>query len=403
MSDLKIRNFEKEAAQGGDDFLDFSAPETSGTADTPEGADTTGQNEAPEDPVTLADSPDDLVIKDPVVETTDEKEDEGNSSENSSLTPNPEVPENKTIVPPAVTDEDTLNYLNEKLGTDYKSLEDVKKAKETADNPLDSDPYLKSLYEWRKRTGRTFEEFQKFQADTSQMTDIEAARVLLESKYPTFTPEEIDLELSRNIPEEYEDDRDAAIKNLELKKLATSGRELMAKLKAELDTPLDTMYSPEVKEKLDFVETVQQNAAKQKEATQKYTENIAVTSMQTDSFEVKLGDDLKVNFKIPEQGKKELPQLIDTMPHWHNEDGSWNHQAVVNDGIKIKYFDELIKLAYEQGQSSGTESVIKTGKNTNFSNIDPIEGQADGVKGIQIEGLDEQLGKNGARMRFFKK
>ena len=400
MSDLTVRNFEKEAEQGGGDFLDFSKPEAPEQPDTPEVIDITGEGG---EPVNLADDPTDLVIKKPTEEVVDKKEGDGKSPENSSLTPTPEVPEGKEIVTPAATDENTLKYLNEKLGTDYKSLEDVKKAKETVDNPLDSDPYLKSLYEWRQRTGRTFEEFQKFQADTSQMTDIEAARVLLENKYPTFTPEEIDLELSRNIPEEYENDRDAAIKNLELKKLATSGRELMAKFKAELDTPSDTMYSPEVKEKLEFVETLQQNAAIQKEATQKYTENIAARSMETDSFEMNLGDDLKINFKIPEQGKKELPDLIDTMPHWHNEDGSWNHQAVVNDGIKIKYFDQLIKLAYEQGKSSGTESVIKTGKNTNFTNIDPIEGQSEGNKGVQIEGLDEQLGNNGARMRFFKK
>jgi hypothetical protein len=55
------------------------------------------------------------------------------------------------------------------------------------------------------------------------------------------------------------------------------------------------------------------------------------------------------------------------MPHWRNEDGSWNHRAVVEDGIKIQNFDKMVQLAYEQGLNSGKDELIKETKNTNFS------------------------------------
>ena len=87
------------------------------------------------------------------------------------------------------------------------------------------------------------------------------------------------------------------------------------------------------------------------------------------------------------------------MPHWRNEDGSWNHQAVVNDAIKIKHFDDMLKLAYEQGLNSGKEELIAETKNITLDSVNNTPQPNSSAK-VQIEGLDDYLGNRGVKLRF---
>ena len=46
-----------------------------------------------------------------------------------------------------------------------------------------------------------------------------------------------------------------------------------------------------------------------------------------------------------------------------NEKGEWNHQAVVNDAYKIKFFDQIMQEVYKQGKNSGQSDTIKNQNN----------------------------------------
>ena len=381
MSELRIRDFNESTPMDGDgEYLDFS---NTSPADLPENTDLGSQDE-------------------PVIEPVNPTpENIGNDElpENSSLEPETqEQPiQNELNNKVEINDELALKYLNEKLGKQVNSFDELIEVK--VENPLNDDPYLKSLYEWRQKTGRPIEEFQKYQKDYNSVDDFEVARELLQLEYPTLTSDEIQLELERYAPDELDDDREAAYKRLELKKLATRGREVLSSFKADLEKPSEALLSPELKQDLELARTVKENYARQQEETKVYSENIRLSSQKTETFEINLGDDLKLNFRIPDESKKELPTLIETMPHWRNEDGSWNHQAVVNDAIKIKHFDDMLKLAYEQGLNSGKEELIAETKNITLDSVNNTPQPNSSAK-VQIEGLDDYLGNRGVKLRF---
>lgn len=381
MSELRIRDFNESTPMDGDgEYLDFS---NTSPADLPENTDLGSQDE-------------------PVIEPVNPTpENIGNDElpENSSLEPETQEPpiQNELNSKVEINDELALKYLNEKLGKQVNSFDELIEVK--VENPLNDDPYLKSLYEWRQKTGRPIEEFQKYQKDYNSVDDFEVARELLQLEYPTLTSDEIQLELERYAPDELDDDREAAYKRLELKKLATRGREVLSSFKADLEKPSEALLSPELKQDLELARTVKENYAIQQEETKVYSENIRLSSQKTETFEINLGDDLKLNFRIPDESKKELPTLIETMPHWRNEDGSWNHQAVVNDAIKIKHFDDMLKLAYEQGLNSGKEELIAETKNITLDSVNNTPQPNSSAK-VQIEGLDDYLGNRGVKLRF---
>ena len=303
---------------------------------------------------------------------------------------------------PTIDDSSALSYLSERLGKEVKSFDELKEVKTV--NPLDEDPYLKNLYEWRKKTGRSIEEYTRYQKDYSQVSDIDVAREILQHEYPTLTNEEINLELKKYVATEDDYDEDVQMKNLELKKLATRGRNVLKEFVSELGEPSNANLSPEVSESLKFAEDVKMQMKKQKEIQDKYISSIQQLSAKTDSLAVKLSDDLSINFNLSDDNKKNLPEMINTMPHWRNEDGSWNHQEVINDGIKISHFNDIVKLAYEQGLNAGKESLIKSTNNSTISNPSPSGSQPkDGSKGIKVDGLDEFFGRQKLSMRFGKK
>ena len=381
MSELKIRDFNESTPMDGDgEYLDFS---NTSPADLSEDIDLGSQDEPVIEPVN------------PTPENIGNDELPENSSLQSEIQEPPIQNELNNKV--EINDELALKYLNEKLGKQVNSFDELIEVK--VENPLDDDPYLKSLYEWRQKTGRPIEEFQKYQKDYNSVDDFEVVRELLQLEYPTLTSDEIQLELERYAPDDLDDDREAAYKKLELKKLATRGREVLSSFKADLEKPSEALLSPELKQDLELARTVKENYARQQEETKVYSENIRLSSQKTETFEINLGDDLKLNFRIPDESKKELPTLIETMPHWRNEDGSWNHQAVVNDAIKIKHFDDMLKLAYEQGLNSGKEELIAETKNITLDSVNNTPQPNSSAK-VQIEGLDEYLGNRGVKLRF---
>jgi hypothetical protein len=197
-------------------------------------------------------------------------------------------------------------------------------------------------------------------------------------------------------------DSEAANKSRELKKYAIKGRKELDALKAELGTPSKTSITPEVKERLEFAERVQAQIATNNEQQKEYSEAIKKTALSTEGMRLVLTDDLSIDFKISEQDKKGIPALIEEMPHWRTEDGKWNHKAVVQDAIKIKHFDAMIKLAYEQGVNKGADELLKNAKNTTLG-TSQAQQQDSGSKKPVIEGIDKLLGNNKLSMKFGRK
>lgn len=317
------------------------------------------------------------------------------SVNDSSLTPSVSEPAQPSA--PQIDEQTALTFLSERLGRTVTSLDDFK----PVENPLDKDPYLKSLQEWRTKTGRPIEDFVKYQKDYSKMSDIEVAREILQHKYPSLDSSEIQLELSKYQASEEDLDADVRLKNLELKKLATEGRGVLENMKLQFSEPLQTgqNFTPEVQQDLDLAKQVRLQQAEYQQAQQEYNDGLKAASIKTENLQLKLSDNLTVNYKVSDESKSALPNYINEMTHWKNQDGSWNHQAVAEDGARIKHFDEIVRLVYEQGLNAGKEDLSRQANNTTLGQQTSMSSQqGDGGKGIKIGGLDKFLGGRGMKI-----
>lgn len=309
----------------------------------------------------------------------------------SSLKPNVSEPAQPSA--PQFTDESALTFLSEKLGRQVSSFDEFK----PVENPLDKDPYLKSLHEWREKTGRPIQDFVKYQKDYNQLSDLDVAREFLQHEYPTLTPAEIQLELKKFQATEDDLDSDVSMKNLELKKYATKGRNTLESLKVQFSEPLpntgQASFTPEVQQDLDLAKQVKLQQVQFQQAQQEYEQGLNAAAMKTEALPIQLSDDLTVNFKVSDETRKVLPNYISEMPHWKNSDGSWNHQAVASDAVKIKHFNEIIKLVYEQGLNAGKEDLSKQANNVTLGTTTTMQSQPnDGKKKGKIEDFDKFLG-----------
>jgi len=343
----------------------------------------------------------------PVTEPTTEPSTEPVTEPTTEPQPNTEPSSLTTNITPEPNDVFEFNesksfeYLSEKLGKEIKSFDDLKITQ--VKNPLEDDPYLKELHEWREKTGRPIEDWIKYQKDYSKLDDLTVAREFLQHEYPSFTPAEIDAELKSFQADDTDLDDEVNTKLRNLKKYSTKGRAVLGELVSNLGEVNKASYTPEVQEDLKLANQVKENYKANQEAAKIYSENIYSVTQSTESLKLNLSDDLAIDFKISEDTKKGLPEMISTMPHWKNEDGSWNHESIVQDAIIIKHHKDMIKLAFEQGKNSGGEEIIQQANNTTLSEPTPMSTTQTGKKGVEIEGFDEYVGKSRMTLKFRKK
>ena len=211
------------------------------------------------------------------------------------------------------------------------------------------------------------------------------------------------MELQNFSPNEEDYEGEASKRALELKKYATKGRKALEGLKVELGEPSTASLSPEIKKQIEYAKQVQVQIESNQGQQKEYTEGITKAALSTEGMKLNLSEGLSIDFKISDKDKKGIPALINEMPHWRTEDGNWNHKAVVQDAIKIKHFDAMVKLAYEQGLSAGKDDLLKKAKNSTLGNPQGNATQPQGTKKPIIEGLDKMLGGQKLTMRFGKK
>jgi len=299
--------------------------------------------------------------------------------------------------PVEISEELHLKYLSEKLGREVTGFDELIK---TESNPLDSDPYLKELAEWRDKTGRPIEDWIKFQKDYTTVSDADIAREFLQIEFPELTQDEIELEVSQKFLSSEDDfDNEIAIKNLELKKYASRGRKELNKLVSDLGNPNPANLTPEHQQDLAIAKEYKELKAQSVVDNKAYNETIANSAAELKTIKLNLAENVSLDYRLPDNYSGEIVKMIQEAPHWKNEDGSWNHQAIVKDAAIVQNMDKMLQLAYEQGRSSGADTVVRETKNITLDKRGSNESAIpQGNSGVQIEGLDNYLGNKGMKI-----
>ncbi len=312
--------------------------------------------------------------------------------------PTPTPPEPKPVETPSlseISDEIILSKLSETLGRKIENYDDLK-PKEIA-----VDPELKQLLEWKEKTGLSLSQWTEYNKDFSQMSDLDVARETLSQKYPTFSEEEINFELSSLVVDDYDDDSEKMRKNIELKKLAIEGRQKLESQKFELKP--NAGLTEEQTSNLDFAKKVRESQAQAKTTQEAYESNLNLAAQNLDTISLNLAEGIHIDHKVADADKNGLKDFVLTVPHWYNEDGTPNHANIASDGYKIKNFDSLLKIAFEQGKASQLEaSIAGNGKPGAQANVKPQGGQGEPRKGNINSVVDKLAGTNKKKFRFRK-
>jgi len=301
----------------------------------------------------------------------------------------PPAPEQQTPpVLPTFGDSDAFTLLTEKLGRTITSFDDLKPVEVPA-----LDPQLKAIADWRERTGRPLEDWVKYSQDFKTLSELDIVRENIRLEFPEFTDEEVQLELSLNyISDEDDLENEKAEKSLNLKKAATKGRANLESLRLELDKAAPANLPKEVQDDLELAKYAKEEYAKSTQYRQEYGTGLKTAAASLDKIQLTLGDTV-VDFNIPVEQRNSLPDYVNSVPHWKNQDGTDNHSAVIKDAVIIQNFEQLIKIAYEQGVSAGTEALATSASNINFKQTSA--GAASSAStGFTVDGYDRMIGGN---------
>jgi len=310
----------------------------------------------------------------------------------------PVEPINEPETPPAlaeVSDEVILSKLSETLGRKIESYDDLT-PKEVA-----VDQELQQLIEWKERTGLSLTQFADYNKDFSKMGDLDVAREILSQKYPTFTKEQLDFELSNLVyDEDIDDETDKMRKSVELTKLATEGRQMLEAKKLELKPVESTGLTKEQQEAIDFANQAKTAQAQAVSTQEAYENSLNLAAQNLDTLNLELEEGVVINHKVDDGVKNGLKDYILNVPHWFNEDGTPNPANIASDGYKIQNFDNLLKLAYEQGKAVQKEADIKGKGNVTLDAQGKPQGEGSEKKGNIHSVVDQLTGSNPNKFRF---
>jgi hypothetical protein len=299
---------------------------------------------------------------------------------------------------PQITDEAMYDYLSEKLNRKIENVDDL-----TVREEMQLDPEVKQLLEWKEKTGLSLSKWSDYNKDFSKMGDLDVAREILSQQYPNFTKAELDYSLKDYIfDEDMDDESDKMKKGIALKRYAQDGRqELEANQLKLISSEGQTLTSQQQKD-LDAYAKIQGNQGSAEANQAQYVQDISKAAMSLEAINLQLSDDLAIKYDVSEGERRTLSKTVTEMPHWYNTDGSLNHAEVVQDGLKIRDFDTIVKKAFEQGLTVGQESKIKADNNITLDLQTPPARSEEGQKKGNIDKVIDNIAGKGTKKSKFR-
>lgn len=271
-------------------------------------------------------------------------------------------------------DNSILSYLKERHSLELGSIEDLRK---TEKQELSED--VEKFLEYKKETGRSFEDFVNLQKDWTKVDDTSVLREYYKETKPHLDDEDINLILSEDFSydEELDDASEVRRKRIAYKEELYKARNHFDGLKDKYKAPLEssaTSIPENYKEAFNFYsqyqEQSEQEAQLQEQRSNAFTEKTnKLFNEEFKGFEFNLGDKKQV-FKPKDVGqvKEEQSDISNFFAKHLDENGivkdaSQYHKAI----FAASNVDALAKHFYEQGVADATGGLVKETKNIDMS------------------------------------
>lgn len=319
-----------------------------------------------------------------------------------------ETPQSDEVKAPELSENDVLSYIKNKYNREVSSVDDLfAKKEEATDLPEDVSKYL----EFKKNTGRGFDDFVKANKDYENLNDQQVLK-----EYYSLTESDLDnedisylIEQKFSYDEDVDDENEIKKKNIAKKRELSKAKKYLNEFKEKYSIPLESSGSAISEEQAKEIEAyrsyikesnsaLEANQKKNKFFLKKTEE---VFNPEFKGFEFNVGDK-KVNYSYGDvnEMKSKQSDLNNLVNKYVGDDGlikdakGWHRalSAAMNPEKFASYF-------YEQGKADAIGDVSKKSKNINMSMRQTP--QAIGDTGFKARPISEGGGK-GLRIRSKK-
>jgi hypothetical protein len=277
-----------------------------------------------------------------------------------------------------------ISMVSEMLGYEDLTIEQLSELvnNEPEETQLQIDERLQPILDFVEKTGRSPEDWFRYQQmNPTEMDDLSAVQLSVQTEYPDLTPQEVNRLMNRKYkldPERFDED-EIADSVLQLKIDATKARKDISSLRDGFALPVES-------------------ATTQGEIDSPFDESW-YSSMQNETanlqgIDFELPNGKAFSYGIKDEYRQQLvdknSRLEEFFDQYVEDSGSWNidklnmHQTVVDN------IDEIVKNVYQQGLSDGQRKVV-----TNASNVQaqsPSSTPQQGGQDAQMERLLRELG-----------
>lgn len=280
------------------------------------------------------------------------------------------------------------SYVSERLGVSISSLDELSGFINREPEPAQIDERVAKIAEFVSQTGRSPEDWFKYQQlDPSEMDDLSAIRLQTLSEYPNLTPDQV----NKLVGSRYKLDEDTfSEEEIELSKI---------QLKIDADKARAGIQSLRENYMLPAQEFAQQDNSELFDSQWVNTMSTEVDAL--DAMEFELGDDRTFTFGLDDNYKATLKeknaQLDRFFDPYVDDNGNWDFETLSMHRALIDNIDAIAKSIYQQGLSDGQRTLVSKAANVQ-SNAPGIQQnqQTDSV----IEQIKQALGGGDNLMRF---
>lgn len=242
----------------------------------------------------------------------------------------------------------------------------------------DLDPRIKVIADFVEKTGRSPEDWFRYQAlDPSEMDDRTAMRVQMASEYPSLANDEIDLLINSKYKtdDSMYNEEEVRLANLQLKIDAEKARQSIGTLRNDFTSPL-TQPSTQAEEEPDPFDESWLNA-----------NQTSLGELGEIAFDLPSGK--AFNFGVSQDYRNELAKsngdmtaffdrYVDNTGQWDHD--LWNMHRTVTDNLP-----NIVQSIYQQGLSDGQRTIVERA-----ANIDPNSPQSN-TEPSQQDSLTQQV------------
>jgi len=265
-------------------------------------------------------------------------------------------------------DEEVLEYIKSNPELSDKLTTRVEVQTEIPDD-------VKKYLEFKKETGRGYQDFLETQKDFSQENDESLVKKLIQSKNPEFSQEEINDEFTDiyGFDEDFDDEREVKKKKREYKKAISESIEYLNTMKEKYSTPLGSNESAVPQEYIDAknnLESIRQEETSYNESNKQQvdyflSETDKVFSEDFKGFDFKVGEET-ISHKIsnPTEIKNFQSDVSNFFQKFLDDKGMVKNAEEYHKAIYIAMnYESVIKNIYETAKAKTIEDEVRSSKN----------------------------------------